>query len=93
MTKRWVAFPYPDKAYLHDAPGLKKSWPRLHRGDCEPFPREVDTLEAWRHYHAGEFGAAPRLAAGLAPALADLPCGARPEALRPPGCPRPAPCP
>jgi tetratricopeptide (TPR) repeat protein len=58
MTKKWAAFPYPDKAYRHDAAGLRKCWPRLHRGDCEPLPREAGALDAWRHYHAGEFGAA-----------------------------------
>jgi len=58
MTKKWVAFPYPDKAYVHDAAGLRKSWPRLHRGDCEPLPKEAAALDAWRHYHAGEFAAA-----------------------------------
>ena len=58
MTKKWVAFPYPDKAYVHDAAGLRKSWPRLHRGDGEPLPKEAAALDAWRHYHAGEFAAA-----------------------------------
>ena len=58
MTKKWAAFPYPDKAYAHDAAGLKKSWPRLHRGDCEPLPKDSAVLDAWRHYHAGAFAAA-----------------------------------
>ena len=58
MTKKWAAFPHPDKAYVHDAAGLKKSWPRLHRGDCEPLPKDAGALDAWRHYHAGEFAAA-----------------------------------
>jgi len=58
MTKKWAAFPYQDKAYVHDAAGLRKSWARLHRGDCEPLPRDAAALDAWRHYHAGEFAAA-----------------------------------
>jgi tetratricopeptide (TPR) repeat protein len=58
MTKKWAAFPHQDKAYVHDAAGLKKSWPRLHRGDCEPLPKDAGALDAWRHYHAGEFAAA-----------------------------------
>jgi len=58
MTKKWAAFPHPDKAYAHDAAGLKKNWPRLHRGDCEPLPKDPAVLEAWRHYHAGAFAAA-----------------------------------
>ena len=37
-------------------PGLKKNWSRLHRGDCEPLPKEAGVLDAWRHFHAGAFG-------------------------------------
>jgi tetratricopeptide (TPR) repeat protein len=58
MTKKWAAFPHPDKAFAYDAAGLKKSWARLHRGDCEPLPKDPGVLEAWRHYHAGAFAAA-----------------------------------
>ena len=29
MTKKWAAFPYPDRAYVYDAAGLKKAWSRL----------------------------------------------------------------
>ena len=56
MAKKWAAFPYPDKAHVYDAPGLKKNWPRLHRGDCEPMPKEPGAIDAWRHFHAGAFG-------------------------------------
>ena len=38
MARKWVKFPHADKAYVHDAAGLKKHWARLHKGDCEPFP-------------------------------------------------------
>jgi tetratricopeptide (TPR) repeat protein len=62
MAKKWAAFPHPDKAYAHDAAGLKKFWPRLHRSDCEPLPKDADVLDAWRHYHAGAF--ADAVAAG-----------------------------
>jgi tetratricopeptide (TPR) repeat protein len=55
MAKKWAPFPHPDKAYVHDAAGLRKSWPRLHRGDCEPFPKDAGVLDAWRHFHAGAF--------------------------------------
>lgn len=58
MTKKWTKFPHADKAYVHDAAGLKKHWARLHRGDCEAFPKDADVLEAWRHFHAGEFAQA-----------------------------------
>jgi len=56
MAKKWATFPYPDKAYVYDAAGLKKSWARLHRGDCEPLPKEAGAIDAWRHFHAGAFG-------------------------------------
>jgi tetratricopeptide (TPR) repeat protein len=55
MAKKWIAFPHPDKSYAHDAASLKKAWPRLHRGDCEPPPKDAAILDAWRHYHAGAF--------------------------------------
>ena len=58
MTKKWTKFPHADKVYSHDAAGLKKHWARLHRGDCEAFPKDTDVLEAWRHFHAGEFAQA-----------------------------------
>jgi tetratricopeptide (TPR) repeat protein len=34
----------------------------LHRGDCEPWPQSEVLQSAWRHYHAGEFGQAVKLA-------------------------------
>ena len=64
MTKKWTKFPHADKAYTFDAAGLKKHWARLHRGDCEPLPKDAGVLDAWRHFHAGNFGQA--VAAGLA---------------------------
>jgi tetratricopeptide (TPR) repeat protein len=64
MAKKWVKFPYADKSYVHDAAGLRKHWARLHKGDCEPLPKDAATLEAWAAYHAGDFGRA--VEAGLA---------------------------
>jgi tetratricopeptide (TPR) repeat protein len=58
MTKKWTKFPHTDKAHAYDAAGLKKHWARLHRGDCEAFPKDAGVLEAWRHFHAGEFAQA-----------------------------------
>ena len=55
MAKAWTKFPHPDKAYAYDGPALKRHWERLHRGDCEPLPKDAAVLDAWRHYHAGEF--------------------------------------
>jgi tetratricopeptide (TPR) repeat protein len=59
----WTKFPHSDKAYAYDGPALKKHWDRLHRGDCEPFPKGEALQAAWRHYHAGAFEQA--VAAGL----------------------------
>ncbi len=64
MAKKWAKFPHADKAYAYDAAALKKHWVRLHRGDCEAFPKDADVAAAWRHFHAGEFGEA--VEAGIA---------------------------
>jgi tetratricopeptide (TPR) repeat protein len=64
MAKKWAKFPHADKAYAYDAAGLKKHWTRLHKGDVEPLPKDAAVLEAWRHFHAGEFQEA--VAAGTA---------------------------
>jgi tetratricopeptide (TPR) repeat protein len=64
MAKKWAKFPHADKAYVLDAAGLKKHWARLHRGDCEPFPKDAAVQDAWRQFHAGEF--AQSVDAGLA---------------------------
>ncbi len=34
----WAAFPHDAKAYAYAGDALKKAWPQLHAGDCEPFP-------------------------------------------------------
>ena len=64
----WAAFPHDAKAYAYAGDALKKAWPKLHAGDCEPFPddkRAAVLLKA-----AGK--AAPKLdAAALATALQD----------------------
>jgi len=54
----WAKFPYADKSYEYEGAALKKAWPRLHRGDCEPFPGEASIQEAWRCFHRGDFGRA-----------------------------------
>jgi tetratricopeptide (TPR) repeat protein len=63
----WARFPHPDKAYAYGGANLKRHWDRLHRGDCEPFPKDEAVQEAWRRYHEGDFGGAVEagLAAGL----------------------------
>ena len=57
MAKKsgWAAFPYADKAYEYTTASIRKSWDRLHRGDCEPGPKEAGAVEAWIAYHAGQF--------------------------------------
>ena len=64
----WAAFPHDAKAYAYAGDALKKAWPKLHAGDCEPFPdakRAAALLKA-----AGK--AAPKLDAdALADALQD----------------------
>ena len=66
MKTKWRKFPYPDKAYAYAGPALKKAWPRLHRGDQEPAPKDAAVVEAWIAFHAGEFDKAAEraLAAG-----------------------------
>jgi tetratricopeptide (TPR) repeat protein len=57
MAKKsnWAAFPYAEKSYQFSAATLKKSWDRLHRGDCEPLPKDDGAVEAWIAFHAGDF--------------------------------------
>ena len=63
----WSPFPYPGENYDYRGNALKKAWPELHRGDCEPWPRDERLQEAWRCFHRGEFARAVRTAdeAGL----------------------------
>lgn len=55
MAKKWAKFAHAENAYVYDGAALKKSWGRLHRGDCEPFPKDAAAQDAWRAFHAGEF--------------------------------------
>jgi tetratricopeptide (TPR) repeat protein len=52
---KWTAFPHAGKAYQQSAATLKKNWGRLHKGDCEPFPKDEAVQEAWIAFHAGDF--------------------------------------
>jgi tetratricopeptide (TPR) repeat protein len=61
----WAQFPYADPGYAYPGRALQQSWERLHRGDCEPWPREARLQEAWRLYHAGAFQRAAELGAEL----------------------------
>lgn len=64
MAKGWAKFPFPEKKFTYSAATLKKAWDRLHKGDCEPWPKDAAVLEAWLAFHAGEFHKAAEL--GLA---------------------------
>ena len=63
---KWTAFPHAAKAFAYPGDALKKAWPKLHRGDCEPFPKDAAVQEAWRCFHQGRFAEAVEkgLAAG-----------------------------
>ena len=44
MTRKWAAFPYPDKAYVYDTAGLRKAWPRLLDERSKELLREFGRL-------------------------------------------------
>lgn len=74
MNTPWPRFPHDASAFKYAGAALKKNWPRLHRGDCEPWPEDSKAQEAWRAYHAGDFERAVSLglqAGGAALAAAD----------------------
>ncbi len=79
MAKGWVKFPHADKAYAYDIAALRKHWERLHRGDREPLPQDAAVLEAWRHYHAGEFREA--VEAGIAAGGAGVNAAVKAQAI------------
>ena len=60
---KWAPFAHPAKAFTYVGDALKKSWGQLHRGDCEPFPKDPGVQEAWRLFHQGKFAEA--VAAGI----------------------------
>ena len=76
---KWKSFPHPAKAYHYAGEALKKGWDRLHRGDCEPFPKDKAAQEAWRLFHAGAFGEA--VSAGLAAGGAGLTAANKAQAI------------
>lgn len=48
VKARWRSLPYAEAAYDYKGTALKKRWPRLHKGDCEPYPepRRLEKLLA-----------------------------------------------
>src|SRR5688500_19192349 len=64
----WAAFPHDAKSYAFAGDALKRAWPQLHAGDCEPFPDARPAAALLKA--AGK--SAPKLDAdGLASALQD----------------------
>jgi len=55
MKRRWRSFPHARDRFELAGPALKKLWPRLHRGDCEPFPKGAPLQDAWRAFHRGDY--------------------------------------
>lgn len=65
----WAAFPHDAKAFAYAGDALKKAWPKLHAGDCEPYPdakRAAALIKA-----AGKAAPKGLDADGLATALQD----------------------
>jgi tetratricopeptide (TPR) repeat protein len=58
---KWTPFPHSAKEFTYAGDALKKNWDKLHRGDCEPFPKDPDAQEAWRLFHQGKFAEATAL--------------------------------
>jgi tetratricopeptide (TPR) repeat protein len=55
MARTWAKFPYADKSYVYTQATLKKQWDRLHKGDAEPWPKDLEVIAAWIHFHSGDF--------------------------------------
>jgi hypothetical protein len=51
---KWNPFPYAGE-YNFDATSIKIKWGRLHAGDLEPLPKDRQLLQAWAHFHNGDF--------------------------------------
>lgn len=62
---KWTPFPHAGE-FDYTPASLKKQWARLHAGDAEPLPKDAAVLQAWAHYHNGNFQQAAEegLAAG-----------------------------
>lgn len=58
---KWTKFPHASKAYEYTEATLKKNWARLHKGDCEPFPKDAAVVQAWIAFHKGDFEQAAKL--------------------------------
>lgn len=77
---RWAPFPYACADCWRELPELRALWPRLHRGDCEPWPKEEAVQRAWQLYHAGRFRDA--FEAGVAAGGAGLHCANKAQVVQ-----------
>jgi tetratricopeptide (TPR) repeat protein len=59
MTK-WAALANPQQ-FNYTPASIQEVWGRLHCGDCEPWPKRAAEVQAWCHYHNGEFQKAVEL--------------------------------
>ena len=51
---KWTPFPHASD-YAFDNASARKSWARLHLGDCEALPTDAKVLQAWALFHNGDF--------------------------------------
>jgi hypothetical protein len=77
--RKWKPFAQADKAFAYPGEALKKNWARLHRGDCEPYPRDAGAQQAWRLFHQGKFAEA--VAEGLAAGGAGITAANKAQAI------------
>lgn len=63
----WTPFPQTN-AFALDVPTLQSRWEALHCADQEPLPTDAAVLQAWVHYHRGEFQQAYESGLQLGPA-------------------------
>jgi hypothetical protein len=63
---KWIAFPYAGD-YNFNANSVKSNWTRLHAGDLEPLPQDQRLLEAWAHFHNGDFHKSVTMGLALGP--------------------------
>jgi len=67
-TQDWTAFHLDAAAFDYTGQRLHEFWARLHAGDRVEVPHDDALAEAWRHFHAGRFGAAVEAAEAIGPA-------------------------
>ncbi len=55
----------PSGVFRHDSNFVAQNWARLHAGDAEPLPADIDVLNAWTLFHNGHYEAAADAGASL----------------------------